>query len=338
MDQREFDMRIVFGLVLGFLLGFAPAHAEGSTTTSEKAVEWSIGDTVYLAGRDVTVSRKLAGGLTITGEIVTITSAASTKGNLWIAAQRAAVEGEVGGDLSLRAPDALINGHVKGNVSFYGMRLSFGPDARVDGNVTYYAGSPAMIDEGAVIKGKVESYAFRDTPQTLAPPPPAKQKAERRWSAPGYEISLGGAVFFGLLAAFVALISPSAAPRLRREMGEHPFLSFVVGLAWLIATPIVALMAAFTIIGLPLTLLILLLWPLAVLAGIVATILALSEIIARLMALSDGWLRRLLVVAGAAVLVTVALSMPALGVLVWLTVVSLGIGATALSFRSQTPS
>lgn len=325
-------MRIVFGLVVAFLLAVVPAQAQGPANP-DKAVEWSIGDTLYLAGRDVTVTRKLAGGLTITGETVTITNAASTKGNLWIAAQRAAVEGDIGGDLSLRTPDAIINGRIKGDVSFYGMRLSFGPDARIDGNVTYYAASPAVIDEGAVIKGKVDSYAFSDTPQVWTPPP--SKEVERSWSAPGYEISLGGAVFFGLLAAGVTLLSRNSAPRLRAEMGAHPVLSFLIGLAWLIATPIVALMAAITIIGLPLTLLIILLWPLAVLAGIVASILALSDILFRLMALSEGWLRRVLVVAVASVLVTLGLSMPALGALVWLVVVSLGIGATALSFRGQ---
>jgi len=330
-------MRLFLGLMLALLFGLSAVQAAEVPAAPEKAVEWSIGDTLYLAGRDVTMARKLKGGLTITGETVTVTNAASTKGNLWIAAQRAAVEGEVGGDLSLRTSDALVNGHVKGDVSFYGLRLVFGPDTRVDGNVTYYAGSPAMIDEGAVIKGRVEAHAFSDTPQAWTPPP-AEKKAPRSWSAPGYEVSLGGAVFFGLLAAFVALISPGSAARLRSEMGGHPFLSFLIGFAWLVATPIVGLVAAFTIVGLPLTLLILLLWPLAVLAGIVATILALSDIIARLMALSDGWARRLFVVAVAAIIVTLGLSMPALGVLVWLAAVSLGIGATALSFRSQISS
>lgn len=331
-------MRLILGLLLSLLFSLSAAQAAdapAAPVNADKAVEWSIGDTLYLAGRDVTVTRKFTGGLTITGETVTVTDAASIKSNLWIAAQRAAVEGDIGGDLSLRTPDALINGHVKGNVSFYGMRLSFGPDARIDGDVTYYAASPALIDEGAIIKGKVNSYAFSDTPQILTPPPPAQQEAQRSWSAPGYEVSLGGAIFFGLLAAGVTLLSRNSAPRLRVEMGAHPVLSFLIGLAWLIATPIVALMAAFTIIGLPLTLLIILLWPLAVLAGIVASILALSDMLFRLLALSDGWLRRVIVVAVASVIVTLGLSMPALGALVWLVVVSLGIGATALSFRSQ---
>jgi hypothetical protein len=52
----------------------------------------------------------------------------------------------------------------------------------------------------------------------------------------------------------------------------------------------------------------------------------------------DGLLRRLIPVGLAAFIVVLGLSLPAFGVLVWIVVVSLGIGATALSFRQQIKS
>ncbi len=335
----RFFSTLIIGLLAVVPLGLLSVRADTPKPAAapvEKNVEWKIGKTQFIAGSDVTFTRKIDGGLTITGETVSLTSGSATKGNVWIAASRVGVEGEVGGNLSLRTPDALINGHVKGDVSFYGMNLSFGPDARIDGDVSYYSSAPALIDTGAIIKGKVSGHAYSDEPRSYAPPQEREQKG---WAAEGYGPSSGAAILFMLLVGLVALVSPTSAARLRAAMGGHMFLSFVIGLGWLISMPVIALLAALTIIGLPLTLLILLLIPVAAVAGVIATALALSDVIAKLMSLrEDGLLRRLIPVGLAAFIVVLGLSLPAFGVLVWIVVVSLGIGATALSFRQQIKS
>lgn len=299
---------------------------------ADGAVEWRAGDTLYLAGRDFTIDRKIGGSLTATGETVSVSGDTSVKKDVWIAARRVAVEGKIGGELAIRAQDALINGEVKGDVSFYGVHLAFGPDARIGGDVHYYAALPAEVDAGAKINGAMKSNVFRDRPEVQTPP----RSWHEGWSAPGYRLSWPGAIFFGVLAGIVALISPSAMPRLREAAVTQPLLAFAIGFLWLFGTPVLAVVSAFTIIGLPLAILVLLLWPLGILAGLVAALLALGEVFASRM--GERYDRKARLAGGLAVatiLLWIGVSLPAFGPLVWLGAVTLGVGAIALAGRAR---
>lgn len=322
-----------FLIVLFALLGSGPARADASVVTS--AVEWQAGQTVFLAGRDFTIDRKIDGSLTATGETISVTNNANIKGDVWIAARRVAVEGKIGGELAIRAQDALINGEVKGDVSFYGVHLAFGPDARIGGDVHYYAALPAEIDEGAKISGSMKSNVLRDQSERHM-----QSRAEgswhRGWAAPGYRLSWPGAVFFGILAGIVALVSPRSSARIGDAAATQPLMSFAIGFLWLVGTPILAVVAAFTIIGLPLAFIVLMLWPLGILAGLVASILALGEIFThRIGERYDNTARLLIGIILATLLLWIGISLPAFGPLVWLGAVTLGIGAIGLASRAK---
>lgn len=324
-------------ILAALLLGNVPAGADTGRSGESGTIELQGGDTLFLAGRDLTIDRKVAGSLTVTGETVTVTRQSAVKGDVWIAARRVAVEGDVGGDLSIRAQDALINGHVKGSVSFYGVHLGFGPDARVDGGVNYYAASPAEVDKGARIAGAMRPNVLDEAPYDGRwYERHMRDRWHEGWSAPGYRLSFPGAVFFGFIAAVVALAMPATAERLRAAVAAQPALIFLVGLVWLIGTPVLAAIAAVTIIGLPLAFVVILLWPLGLLAGLVASIVALGEMLSGRITLGEpGALRRILGVAVATVILWIGISLPAFGGIVWLVAVTGGVGAIALSARER---
>lgn len=324
-------MRSVIPALLFIIAVTTSAHA----APPDGAVEWRAGNALYLAGRDFTIDRKIDGSLTATGETVSVSDNTEVKGDVWIAARRVAVEGKIGGALAIRSQDALINGDVEGDVSFYGVHLAFGPDARIGGDVHYYSAFPAEIDAGAKIKGAMKSSVLRDREDAYRPPlaPPGWRDG---WTAPGYRLSWAGAVFFGILAGLVALISPSAMPRLHEAAVTQPLFALAIGFLWLLGTPVLAVVSAFTIIGLPLAILVLLLWPLGILAGIVASLLALGEVFAsRMRARYDRTARVAAGIVIAVVLLRVGISLPALGPLVWLGAVTFGVGAMALAGRAR---
>ena len=340
----------LFSLVIALVSGGAAFAAPSSG-----AVEWQLGSGTYLAGRDFTVSRQINGSLTATGEMIEVTNATRVKGDVWIAARHVAVEGHVGGNLAIRAQDAIINGEVKGNVSFYGMHISFGPDARIDGNVDYFSALPAEIDSGAKIKGNVKSSVLRDAPMgpsnddappVLKPLPHGSPsidgyrdyyRNEYGWSAPGYNLSWSGAVFFGIVAGLIAAFWPAAGARLATGLSEQPFAAMSFGFLWLVGTPVLAVIAAFTIIGLPLAFIVLLMWPLAVLAGIVAIIMGVGAMMEGrfLTFVDEGLARRLAGVIIATVIIRIGISLPGFGPLIWLVAVSFGIGALVFAGRSR---
>lgn len=323
----------VFALVAA-LFASAPAGAGPAVESTPGAVEWQSGETLFLAGRDVTVARDVDGSLTVTGETVTITRDTSVGKDAWIAARRVGVEGEIDGELSIRAQDALINGHVKGDVSFYGVSLAFGPDAEIDGDVNYYAATPAEIDSGARIAGSMRSKVWDDAKSRWTH---RRSPGERRhWMAPGYRLSWPGAIFFGFLAGVVALAAPASASRLGEAARAQPGFAFLIGLVWFIGTPILAVMTAITIIGLPLAFIVILLWPLGILVGLVVAILVLGEIFAgRIPPGYEGSTRVIGGIVVATLLLWIGISLPAFGGFVWIAAVTFGVGALVLSARTQ---
>ena len=326
-------------VVLMALLSVASARAATADPASG-AVEWQVGSSLYLAGRDYNVSRKVAGSLTATGETISLNGETVVAKDVWIAARHVAIEGEIGGNLTVRSQDALINGHVKGNISFYGAHLAFGPDARVDGDVDYFAGLPAEIDAGAKIKGAMKSSVLRDTPlgPDILPSPDYNSRfaGRDRWSAPDYHLTWWGAIWFGLAAGVVAAFWPGVLTRLTEAVNRQSFSAMMIGFLVLVLTPVLVLVTAFSIIGLPLAIILVLLWPMGVLAGIVAVILTLAgKIEQRFTFVEAGLARRLAGVILATFLLRLGVGLPGIGTLVWLAAVSYGIGALVLVARND---
>ena len=232
--------------------GLAPAFAQGpSEAATGRAVEWQTGDDVFAAAEELTFDRKVKGVLTAAGQIVILTRDAKIGGDTWIAARRVAVEGELEGDLSIRAQEALINGAVKGNVTFYGLDLSFGPDAEIAGNVTYYSPSAARIDKGAKVAGEIngEDFAVSRSIEQAEPRGSMRETwrqehMNERWddrsglAAPGYRMTAPGAVFFGALAVAFSFLAPAATARMRDGLAGEWAIAFGLGFLWLAGLPV----------------------------------------------------------------------------------------------------
>ncbi|MDZ4382527.1 MAG: polymer-forming cytoskeletal protein [Parvibaculum sp.] len=330
--------------------GLAPAFAQGpSEAATGRAVEWQTGDDVFAAAEELTFDRKVKGVLTAAGQIVILTRDAKIGGDTWIAARRVAVEGELEGDLSIRAQEALINGAVKGNVTFYGLDLSFGPDAEIAGNVTYYSPSAARIDKGAKVAGEIngEDFAVSRSIEQAEPRGSMRETWRQehmndRWSdrsglaAPGYRMTAPGAIFFGALAVAFSFLAPAATARMRDGLAGEWAIAFGLGFLWLAGLPVLTVVVAISIIGLPIAFLLLLLWPLGMVFGLVATLAALGDTISsRIGEFGQGALGRIGGIFLATAIVWIGISIPILGALVWLAAVASGIGLLYIGFRSE---
>lgn len=330
------------------LLTAAPALAAPEEAPAPQALEWTPGKDVFSVGRELTIDRKVEGALSVAGEIVILTRDAEVDGDTWIAGRRVAVEGELDGDLSIRAQEALVNGEVKGDVTFYGLDLSLGPDADIGGNVTYYSPSTARIDKAAKIGGEVNGHDVGEA-REASPPPGPRGETRERWrnehmderedgrglSAPGYHMSASGAVFFGVLAVVMALLAPATTVRMRDGLAAEAGLAFGLGLLWLVGIPVLAVLVAITIVGLPLAFLLLLLWPLGMVFGLVAFLAAFGDFLSsRLGETGKGTFGRVVGIIIATAIVWIAIAIPVLGALAWLVAVAGGIGLLYIGFRN----
>ncbi|MBO6636336.1 MAG: hypothetical protein JJ937_17635, partial [Parvibaculum sp.] len=231
---------------------------------------------------------------------------------------------------------------------FYGLDLSLGPDADIEGSVTYYSPSTARIDKGAKVAGDINGHDFKPG-EGMEPVPGPRGETRERWrqehmserggprglSAPGYHMSAGGAVFFGLLAVAMALLAPATTLRMRDGLAAEPTLALGLGLLWLIGIPVLVVLVAITIVGLPLAFLMLLLWPLGMVFGLIAFLAAFGEFLAgRIGETGKGTFGRVVGIIIATAIVWIAISIPVLGALAWLFVVAGGIGLLYIGFRN----
>lgn len=356
--SHKLTARVLLCLAAILVLGTGRAGADNRASIIQQT-----GKDLYVAGRDVAVESRIEGDLTATGISVVVSPDTEIGGNAWIASRRAALQGVVRGNLDLRVQDALINGLIEGDVSFVGMKLSLGPEAVIEGDLSYLAGHDAEIDAAAQIKGTISQQMMGFGGQINKPgvdvpgedelggsdPAPPIWDGREGWPRhgwyfedhrrfwPGYGLSASGAVILGFLAALISFVAPSWTRAVQRVMDKAPAASFLMGVAWLIAVPFAAVVMALTVVGLPLAVFLLGLYALGFLAGLIAAILVIGGWIVGLFGQRvrpDGGPRILVVVLGVLVLWG-AVSLPWAGGLAWALIVTGGVGALLMAGRER---
>jgi cytoskeletal protein CcmA (bactofilin family) len=222
------------------------------------------------------------------------------------------IDGRVDGDVVVVAGDVLVGGRIDGNLVAISGLARLLPNARLDGDLTYGDEAP-RIAPGASVSGKVE---------------------EENWSGSAGFLPFIGAfvlwlavtVSFAILGVLLLLLAPRAADAIVVRAGGRIGLAIAIGIAIFIVLPLAAILAAVTLVGIPLAIGIgLALLPLAAIAYVTAAW-ALGRTIVK-----PPRGRILAFLAGLAILRVAAL-IPILGLLVWLgaVVVGLGLLATAI--------
>ncbi|HET7417434.1 MAG TPA: polymer-forming cytoskeletal protein [Solirubrobacterales bacterium] len=267
-------------LALGALALPAAAPAAGAQSDS--------GDTVVVVSGDVTVPR----GETVDGVFV-------ISGDVRIA-------GRSDGDVVVLAGDALVSGRIDGDLVMASGTARLLPSAYVSGDVNY-GGERPVVAGAAVVRGDVSE---EDWPNSLDFVP----------LVGAFVFWLAVTISAALLGVLLLLIAPRAADAISARSRERIGPLIAIGIAITICLPVAAVIAAVTLVGLPLAIGILLaLLPLGAVAY-VASAWALGR---RIVEAPRGRIAAFL--AGLAILRALAL-VPILGGLVGLAAIVFGFG------------
>jgi cytoskeletal protein CcmA (bactofilin family) len=203
--------------------------------------------------------RSFSNNLTITGtvgknvltfnEVVNLDSAGKVGGSMTAFAQSVGVDGKLGRDLLLMDGETIISGTVDGEVRVKGRNLSLGSSAQVGGPIRYEGDNPANVSSGAKLASPVEFT----------------KKQHRSQYAEGHYylwrvIWTAAFVLFGLV---LFLLLPRFAEETVRA-GERFGAPVGLGVLVFFAVPIAAIIACVTVVGIPLGVLTLGLWFLAI--------------------------------------------------------------------------
>ncbi|WP_227352884.1 polymer-forming cytoskeletal protein [Haladaptatus salinisoli] len=253
-----------------------------------------------------------AGNVRIGGEVTGDVEAGG--GNLVVART-----GAVGGSLEGAAGYTLLAGTVGGDAEVTSETLRVAETARIGGDLVYDAETFERAP-GATVAGTVRQD------ETLADVGPAPALRVPNWVG-----ALYGFLVNLLLGAVLLAVFPTFSGRVAERARDDPVLSAGVGLLLLVLVPILLVVFAVTIIGIPISLLgallfAILLWIAAVYGSFAVGLWLLS-----LVDETNRWL------ALAVGLLVVALlgRIPVLGGLVRFVVLLLGLGALAMALRAR---
>lgn len=215
-------MRRISSLVLLLALAILalPAAPAGAQTASDD------GDAIVVVTGDVTVPR----GETVAGVVV-------VSGDVRVA-------GRVTGDVVLVSGDALVDGRIDGSLVTIGGQAHLLPRARVAGNV-HYADERPLIAGSAIVRGDVSRENGIDGLDLLP-------------FISVFLLWLGIGVSMAALGLLLILVFPRAADAIDARSRERVGPLIAIGIAATIALPAAAAIAAVTLVGLPLALVILL--------------------------------------------------------------------------------
>ncbi|MGC1166047.1 MAG: polymer-forming cytoskeletal protein [Solirubrobacterales bacterium] len=190
----------------------AVASAASAADNSEQAI-------VVISG-DVTVER----GETVEG--------------VYLASGDARIAGEVAGDVIVLSGDVLVSGRIDGDLFTAGGTSRLLPSAEVSGDVGYGDEHPRVALD-ARVHGDVAKQDWPDVGGLFA-------------GIAGFLIWLAVTLSLLVLGALLLLIAPRAADALSERSRERLGPTIAIGIAILIVLPVIAFLAAITLVGLPL--------------------------------------------------------------------------------------
>ncbi len=275
--------------------------------------------------------RILRGNHTITGDNFTLRSGETLRGDLTIFGGNATLEENsiVEGSVAIFGGNVDIAGTVTGDVSLVGGSALLRNSAVVDGDLSRIAGA-VNREAGAVVRGDWttmgEPSASSNNARVVRNVGPLGRFFSFITSA---IVAVLGAIAISLLAIAIVALLPNHVAQAAATLQASWLTAGVVGALTLFAVPILALTLAITICLIPISLLLMLAYAAAVIAGWTVSARIIGERVMRAMNRHD-WTLVGQTLAGAVLLALLG-SVPVIGGLIAFVATALGLGALMLT-------
>lgn len=190
-------------------------------------VRGSVDHSVRVAGGNITIDGSVGQDVVIFGGNVRISKSASVSGDVIFSGGRLEIDGPVKGNLHLNGGTVTINAPIGGSVDGHIRELTLGPQAVINGNLTYQSDQKATMQPGATVHGKV---SYKQSPQN--------EKAKHGLAALFTVATLYKLISEIIIAFLLLWILRPFSLRLFAEADEAPLRNIVLGFATLILLPI----------------------------------------------------------------------------------------------------
>lgn len=320
-----------------------PVAGDATLAGGSVTVRAPVGEDLRAAGGDINIESTVGGELYASGGNITLSNAAEVAQAATLYGGNVNIEGKISGPLTVYAQKVVINGEVARDVEINAEEIELGSRAKLGAALRYPANARFKTAKGVIIGGAVtrgDSMNGRgDTHH------------DREWHGQMMGSGHGWAgMVASTLASFVALLAISAlflllfsrfSQRASQRIFTAPWPALAAGIAVLLGTPMLAMLLLVTLIGIPVGLALMMLFPLMLLAGFVLGVFSISQRLQQTVqkdVTSSSSAARLGFFALTLLLALLLGSLPLIGFLILVAILLLGTGAGALQVYSQVRS
>lgn len=290
-------------------------------------INGDVGHAVRAGGETIIINGDVSGDVMVAGGDVNIASTARVGGDLLFGAGIARIDGLIEGDIKGGGSEVTISNGVKGNIALKVESLTILPTANIQGDLTYTCEEESDIQSGAQIGGM--------TTHNL---PEVKEKQAKPFPFILFS-GIGGKVTGFIMALIAGLVIILLAPRRLTSIAEsirsRPGASAGWGALILFVTPIAAIIVCITIIGIPVGLIALALWGIAIYLAQIPVGLFIGRWIIGHFRGVEGKAIMVGALALGLVILRLLRLIPYLGFFIGLAVILFGLGAVVVSERGR---
>jgi len=229
----------------------------GSNVTIDESAE-IIGN-LYLAGSNVTINGNTTSNIYAAGSTISIGDSAIIERDVYFASGSLNVNGNINRDLRGSAGMVNINSEIGRNVSLINVdKVDLSSNATIGEDFTYRSANTATIDSSAVIKGKTKR---------LEPIKTSKQASQGTRVANWFLRSIYGLISILIVALLLIWLMPNKTKVISKSISTRFGMNLLTGLVVLIVVPIISLILLFTIIGIPVSIILIIFYGLIIYVG-----------------------------------------------------------------------
>lgn len=216
-------------------------------------IDGEVAGNLRLAGSNVSIHNKVGKNVIAAGSQLIIHEQGEINGHLTCASAALSINGPVHGNIDAASSETTINSEIGRDVE---LRLDQGkltlrPKALIRGNLKYSADQEAEISEGAVVEGEIEYKPFEEKEHA------AKVKVFGFLTLGFWIGVLIKLVSLFILGFLIAYLLPRPIEYTYSKMTKKPGASLLIGFAILFLTPIIAVILMITVVGIPLAMMLL---------------------------------------------------------------------------------
>jgi cytoskeletal protein CcmA (bactofilin family) len=278
----------VDGTVSGDLIAAAQTinvngRVEGDIIAAAQTIiiNGEVGGNIRIAGNSLTLNGKVSRNVNAFGANIIFGADSRIGWDAYLAGANAEARGTIDGGLSGQAGQILISGKIGKDLNLklgnggVNQQLTIAPETIINGDVIYASQNPANISDQASIAGKTQRNAL---------------SAENSNALLSWIWKILFTIFSALTVGLVLVfIGKNITTKILDKMEESPLKALLPGLIIMFILPPIALVLLFTIIGIPLALLIAVWWLMATYVAKIFTAILVGRLIINNVFKKNDW-------------------------------------------------